>query len=720
MNKKNIKFRPRTGIKFGGRSEPNSIVGSFGGATVDYASMTGAIDVYAEKLDGSIIGADATGIRVSSSVDLEGSISFGRHHVRAMHREILLGADHGYSGVGSGSSYLNQPVSASSPSWTRAYLGPGKNQSGVITVLSASDHEVSVLNAYRTGLEAAEVSPVPLSQSLYYSKKTSFQSVIVKLTSSSPQGIFDDVNFGTLIDSTSSIGQPHKFNFNVPVTGKLVDVRVWVEIVTLSGTNAVGSTGSSGHHVWPGIVGQTVLPLESFGISLRSPNVSWPGHWAHPIMNDPAYAVYPTSTASNNVLDNTISNLRNPPEFYRDSFLIWEPATLFNPTHPDVMRLTIPTWGNDLGMRTVFCDGSKYKNPRICSPGIPVDFNANGAPNVFGQWPSYPGTISGSAGTWQNGNNAPWTTDSGSWGNNSAVLASLGAQAGSPPNGWLTGPGETAGANEWPTTGSNIGAPDLQPVYPFLDAVYQKFTGSIPNWYSGGILGSPIDFLYNDHLTWAGRRPGLRGTEVSGTWTLMFCTPSVSFYSGSAAWTFVRQARLELLYTQNRPVALRRNSGRDRTPTDGAPILLGLISGSGNYRIDQVDVPSEQECFVHATFIESQARPDASFGLSLGTGSNDPTTALVWSLSGAIQSVSGTNPGWLTDNFYGMPAIPASSWSLAVRDPVDPVPATDPFKTIFPRKILDGARTLPIVSRDDNPPKTLDRLAAEFLTGSDN
>ena len=719
MSKKDRRFRPRTGIKFGGRSEPNSIAGSFGGAVLDPVAMSGAVDRYVEKLDGRITGFDKTGIRVSSSLDIEGSISFGRSHVRGMQSQVFLGKGRGYTGIGSGSTSLAVPVTASTPSWTKSYLGPGKNQSGVITVLSSSDHEVTGHNAFRSGSESLESSPVPASHSLYYSKKSALQTIVVKLTSSQSTGLIDDANFGTLLTPTSSIGQPLKFNFNVPVSGKLVDIHVWVEVVTLSGTNSVGSTGSAGHLVWAGVANPTVPPLESFGISLRSPNLSWPGHWAHPIMNDPSYNSHPSLTASNNALDNTISGLKNPPEFYRDSFLIWEPATLFNPTHPDVMRQTIPTWGNDVGMRTVFQDGSSYRNPRLCYPGLPVDFNANGAPNVFGQWPSYPGTISGSAGSWENGNNAPWYSDSGSWGNNSLVLNPYGTQAGSPPKGWLTGPGGKAAVNEWPTTGSNFGAPDLQPVYPFLDTIYQRFTGAIPNWYDGGVGGLPQNFLYNDYLNWAGRRPGLRGTEISGTWSLMFSVPSVAFYSGSCSWTFIRQARLEFFYTQNRGPSLRKDFGHGKTPSSGIPRLIGLISGSGNYRIDQIDVPTEQECFVHSTFIEEQRTPGTNFGLALGTGSTDLSVALVWSLTGTIQACSGNAPGWLTNNFYGMPVIPASSWSLADRDPVEQVPSGNPLHVIYPGKTLDGSRVLSIVAKDDNPPKTLDRLALEFLSGSD-
>lgn len=671
---------------------------------------------------------------LTSSIFLEGSVSKGMRYERRKYSQTLLGRSGSEPNGGLPYCSLvdaNLTGTLGIPSWTKAYLGPNRNSAFVNVALSSSDHESQVLNLFNSGTEPMESSAVPVTHSLYYSKQSQLNRIIVKLTSSQATGLIDDANFGTLVSPTASINQPLKFNFSVPVTGKLTDIKIWVEIVMLSSSNAVSSTGSAGALLWAAITGN-YQPLESLGISLRSPNVSWPRHWAHPIMNDPGYNAHATLTGTGaNILEHT----RDPQEFYRDSFLIWESPALFDTdywTFPifstgnvtvGLTRQTLPVWERDWGMRTVFYDGSPISNPRFFSIITnSVEMQANGAPCVSGTWPTL-NTVN--PGTYQHGNNVPWYTDSGSWGNNSAVLNGYNV-AGSPPSGWLTGPGGTANPGEWPTTGSNLGATSVRPMYPFLDPLYQGLypPSSPPSKWSAGLPAPPgIGFPYPDYQQWQGFRPGLRDTEISGTWTLMFARPpsgSVDLGESVNPWMFVRQARIEIVYSQNRGgTGVSRIFSRGKSPRRGGPRFLGVISGSDRYHNSDTGA-SAQGCFVHSTWTTEQTTPGTIFGIFIGTGSAPADVALEWRLSGGVlAAASGSGPAWLTNNSYGMPAIPFVSWSLGF--PIVPVPissSVNPLSVIFPSKNLDGAKHLATSADEANPRKTLVQIAQGLSTGS--
>lgn len=716
--RKKREYRPRPGIRFD-RRMPAGVPQAFfvDGPGIDLTDViTGSMMPYVQQTSGNILQV--------------GDFSYQENQLK----NTLLGLRQ--SGLGTGSSAIvATPYTASIPSWTNYKLG--RNFSFVTTTLSSSDHESQVLNCFRSGTQPLEVTAVPASATLYYSKQTRMNQVVVKLTASQATGLYDDANFGTLVDSSASVISPLTFKFNVPVTGRLTDVKIWVEICTLSGNVAATSTGSGGHLVWAALDGATTYQsLESFGISLRSPNVSWPGHWAHPIMNDVMYQAQLFSTASDPNFVSAI-NVKNPPEFYRDSYLLWEPAPLFEfaytsqtaggagyraPAEPAFgfgasvarMRANFPTWGRDLGMRTVFCDGSPYVNPRVFYNELSPWLAANGAPNVTGSWPNLAsaGTLSG---TYQQGNNVPWTGDSGSWGNNDGggLSAYIG---GSPPAGWLSGPGGVAAVNEWPTTGSNLGAPTLQPMYPFLDDVYQMYLSDNGKWYAG-LLVTPINDPYPGHLQWRGFRPGLYDTEISGTWSLMFCRPASGSTSSGVVnpWMFVRQARLELWYvTGRRPSA--RNHSRRKGPNKGAAKFWGKISGSDRYHYTDTG-PSAIGAFEHVTYQSTQQSPEAYFGFFLGSGSDGTTSAVQWWLSGALSDLSGTAPGWLTNNRFGMPDIPFSSASLYA-GPATDVTTIHPQDIISDRPLLAGARLVSDAAVDANPPQKLTSRYATVISGT--
>src|SRR5690606_16763825 len=155
-----------------------------------------------------------------------------------------------------------------------------------------------------------------------------------------------------------------------------------------------------------------------------------------------------------------------------------------------------PCWQRDRSMRTIFSDGAAVSNPRHIKDPSP-SLNYVGSPNA------------GRGFNNAYGFDVPWTSESEISGANTY------SDAGSPPVGWLTGPGGTNDVNEWPTTGVNYGADYLKPLYPLLDPLFQrKRYGDVPRRPNTGSA------LF-DPGSWTGFRPGLYGTEASGTWYLL-------------------------------------------------------------------------------------------------------------------------------------------------------------------------------------------------------
>jgi len=290
----------------------------------------------------------------------------------------------------------------------------------------------------------------------------------------------------------------------------------------------------------------------------------------------------------------------------------------------------------------------------------------------------------------------------------------------------LNGPGGTAAVNEWPTTGVNYGASTLRPLYPFLDGIYQKAEEANPDW-ENVHNNFQLPYPYPEYATWRGFRPGLRGTEMSGTWTLMFARPLSGTDQGSgpnqSPWAFVRQARLEFVYDERKGISTTYRPqvfSKGRTARSPGDRLLFLIEGSDFHNLTGSPVEPSQGAFVHGTYVSDppQGGVDRSFGLALGSGSVDATVALVWSLSGTLADASGSAPAWLTANRYGMPAIPASTWSQVPPSPQPIISASGALATIFPPKTLDGARRLADSIRTVNPSQTLNQLASRLSTGS--
>lgn len=608
---------------------------------------------------------------LTGSTDVANSVgSFGSYQDTRLVNQQLLGLGTGSLGRAQGLSTVL--TSSVVPSWTNAHLG--QNAAFIIPTLSSSNHESQVLGAFVSGTEPLESSAVPASATLYYSKKTKYSKVVVKKSASyfdtvAPSGYAKGVNgfyppaqflpgSGSLMSLISSsidadMSTPYTpgvLLFDVPVSGKLVDISVWVEL----------------HHQSASV---PIMPLGAIGLGLKSPNVN-PG-MGHPMLN---------------FNDPSIGSIFGNGDAYgawKDTFILWEgPGALMldqrtyglGPNHfgySDV-REKFPGWDRDLSMRTVFNDSAPVNNPRHNIP-----FSVGSA--------SYVGSPNAAVGI-----NSAW-----------GMAINWTGSAGSPPAGWLSGPGGTAAVNEWPTTGSNRGAAYIKPLYPLLDPIEVTIpAGNYPTEFFGQ-KASPDKFV--------GTRPGLRGSEISGTWKLTFWTGNDD--DGTVDYqmpVYFRQARIEITYEQHEPIGRTRMDsgvsahipGRRKVWQTSGSNLSSFISASND-----VHVVDTQRSSIGRTF-----------GIVLNTGSINPNgAALIYRLTGTLAEYSGSAPGWLLNNEFGMPSIPLSSASL-VPVVVEPVVTVHPQDLLSTRPILGAVQRLADAAKDASEPQTREEYAAEVVT----
>lgn len=728
-------FRPRRGIHFSDDRGPRPTGGFVGGTSTDrtrptavkrtlqlkkFASVypTGSVGRSVRAPDGFTHfqpnPGSATPVVLTGSIFVAGSVSYGRKYARAKYNSTLLGLSASNAIDAAPYSPLvdaNLTGSLTSPSWT--HKSAGFNQAFVGVSLSSSYVETHTLNYFRSGSAALESSPVPASASLFYSKEARLKTIVVKHTASffdtvipttgtvptsfvAGTGTLCSLVTGNLVPSqVAAINVPATIFLSVPVTGRLVDLKVWVDVIHLSGGAGRGK------------------PLGILGVSLRPPNLSW-GH-AHPIYQDKNFLIQTSFTTA----------YPTPyPNFYKDSFLLWEgggqgpfaapylPGADNGAGTGDLVggqgESKYPTFERDRSMRTIFHDGARIPNPRQLL-GTSPSGNFNGAPNASSD--STVGAINVAYGM-----NVPWTSDGGGLAATDPVTYT---KAGSPPPGWLSGPGGTNGANEWPTTGVNYGATHIRPVYPMLDPIYIRKTLGSERAYDGGVLTdipAPTPDLYR------GFRPGLRGTEISGTWALMFICNSWGGNQTDYPDLYFRQARLEITYESplsSSPARIRRGSTRRSPLRNDREYLLWTISGTDSPHFN-TSAGTNLDYFPNSIYaiLDGQGSIGRTFGVVLDSGSL-PTSewSLLYRLSGTIGGISGSTPGWLLNNQFGVPQIPVSSASLAPVTPTVPT-SLHPGTFISPSKLLDGARRLEDVAQDVNPKLTLIQIAAEFVSGS--
>ncbi len=554
---------------------------------------------------------------------------------------------------------------SASDSWTQ-HRAVGSSHAFVSQPLSSSRQEVSGLGCFFSGTQAISAGSIPASASAYYFKPSPLRRNVYKWVASASMNGFSAGN-GVVVASSASATAPHCAYIDIPDSGRIVDIRFWVELMHVS--------ASGGHP-----------PLGQLGMAVRSPNLSWSGGrsgggWAHPIRN--------YDNGSND--DEMNPWVASPPALYESSFLLWEGGAIFRSSQHttssyDVARylsdtgsnsadapIICPVWDRDRDLRVVFCD-SGVRNPRDIFQvyrgeflGVRAADRAAGSPSS----PAGSGNMLGAAVSWT-------------------------GSVGSPPDGWLTGPGGTAASLEWPTTGSNTGPVSVRGVYPILDGIHAKKLYHRPPREWG---------------KWAGYRPGLRGTEMSGTWKLMIEAPDSGRLGGFAfTATYLRQWRIEVLYeqvpdgTRARVTPRRRPRRSSGVPSGHRPglNLIGVVSGSAVGEPDWVtDIDADEptidhvlasDLFINGIYTESlyEIESNRTIGVTYSTSSADY-------IAGNYAVYTGSVPV----------SVNTSSYSRA-----------DVAGVLDPKTLLSGPRTLSTVIRGSGLSETSEMSARQRLSGT--
>lgn len=725
--RRNRRFGPRRGLRFAngrrGVSPPANFVGSGPitrtrpGDESDARSIVLGGDAMTSTTQPVAPFEPFSPVVSSSSLALQTSVLRSRSYESRKLDSILLGKRAtSVDTTPFGSTRVidvNPTGSFIRPSWTGESVG--LNRSFVAVSLSSSRHESIAFNTFVSGTEAIESSPVQAFTTLNYSKETRLRRVMVKKTASVADtvpvsGVWRARSFvaasGALFNRITGVFDPHAndpsnafggpqsnpyspCSILIPVneSGKIVDIKVWFEYVALSG-------------------GFLQNPLAALGVALRCPNLSWGN--AHPIRNDERLKrVYKSTNGDFTPFGSAIfdknfmgtDGVINP--FYRDTFILWESPGVFSKVFDlddldsNAYANMYACWHTDFGMRTVFADSAKCPNPR--------HLNGPRGGNFIGS----PGNAKGS--TSPLGNHVPWTSDP-------TAAPAAHALTGSPPPGWLTGPGGVAAVNEWPTTGVNYGTSEIRPLYPLLDGIFQvkeETNEALP------VTNSTTQALYTPSL-WKGFRPGLRGVEISGTWELLLVAGGEDT-GPLAPSSYFRQVRLEFLvetpsYTRfsrrsdTRRAAVRpgerrilMTSGSDRAIITGTP----LNNAGWDFGLMHTIVDVEEENGIGRMF--------SILPLSGNVGAN---SALSYRLTGALADIVGSEtPSWLFSGPGGMPVIPESSASLVplIREEIVSMRFSE---FLEPRRDFDFSQRLSDAAADANPQLRLRDISALFVSAS--
>jgi hypothetical protein len=493
---------------------------------------------------------------------------------------------------------------------------------------------------------------------------------------------------------------PAIFYINVPDRGKIRDIRVWVEVLLTSGSNN---------------------PLGELSISLKSPNVKW----------DDATAVDELSSGSAipmmNCLQakqelrqgsltafNSDGSYRHQNVLFQNSFLLWDGSrNVFGVMSSASNSANCPSWMNDRHIRTIFCDSALIDNPRHLDRMRLNDTMVTGSPSYGCELRQ--GTVT-SRGHFD-GNDRPWISD---WRLQYIETSGSYLLPGSPPDGWLTGPGGVAAENEWPTTGSNYGASMIKPVYPMLDPLYEEpyftavypatadpFPGSTQNYilYQQSTFG--VADSYGIPRKLVGFRPGLFGTQIQGTWQICIMTHNVlkktglSFTVGRPG--FFIQARIEILYDETNEVVSNNYRPRRQFFISG--------SGGGGYSAN-----------IGMRKVTCGDEHDKIYSITDSTSSSD------WSVfsrpagefADQISGSDGAHARWAyLHNEFGTPFIPVSSGSAGVDEMIVPSSSSKSAvaEIIAPTSKLAGGQRLHDLIKKGGASKTREALAMK-LTGS--
>lgn len=218
------------------------------------------------------------------------------------------------------------------------------------------------------------------------------------------------------------------------------------------------------------------------------------------------------------------------------------------------------------------------------------------------------------------------------------------------------------------TEGDQLGPAQIRPVYPILDDIYVRKIWDEP-------LGDNVDapHISSNRKEIIGFRPGLRGTEMSGTWKLLIAgaeDPSApidqvrGILPDAHSGLWIRQVRLEFVKENGErswemyPSKERRFKRADYVPVPEGPRLISIVSGSSEWDVG-------------LNYVETITMPEYGRTISI---TDDPFVphsswavhARITGLLSATLAARGEDPSeWFLKNQFGTPYIPDSTSSLS-------------------------------------------------------
>lgn len=618
----------------------------------------------------------------------------------------------------------NQSPSAPAfvPSWTQGYVG--KRHGHVISTISSSQYP-TVLNGYFSGTVRAELTAVPASSSLYYSKQSRYVTKVYKLSASAllpdlPPGSTGSGPTNGLGIFQSSSGSfrtsgASYFEIFVPDRGRIRDIKIWVELIHENRTNPGGFIGS------PFDAGR----LANTRIGLMPPTKLF--EWGVPLWNDQKAKNY------NIFVTASLSKIADP---VQGCFPLW--MGVGGMLGIIALTGTSCDWNADMDMRCVFHDGAPIdSNPFLRNSEYTNYFSSSfytvqtgpisaSAPNTIGI--QRYGTSKGYVPSYS-GNLYPWFVDTRIPLGFLSQSTSTAYTASAVLSGWLSGPvvsgSPTPDVNEFNTSPlENLGPYFVRPCFPLLDDVYQEQIFSDPLYPNAAQLFQGWPTVQPKFL---GFRKGLRGAQSYGTWTL-------KVYHNSSWW--FRQFRIEMTIDQGEELSHTdfqrtwRHKSTAVVPVrqQGKKYVTQVVSGSGIFFDAGLSI-------VYA--IPRESRGDGhGYGRTVGitdSTSSFPDYAVFTRITGALAdrffaSASLTGSGGTAGALYAYlnnpfktPYIPISSGSgVPVSTQTDVVDAKEIVNELF----LDRARTsraqrlTDLVSRLGTRRRKQDIIAEAVLSAS--
>lgn len=497
----------------------------------------------------------------------------------------------------------------------------------------------------------------------------------------------------------NKISNPRRVQFNVSEYGKIVDVKVWVEFLhDTCGMVEAFKRYEYGVSTWQ-YYSSAQGNLQNTVVTLKSPNVEF--YSGFPIGNcDKIAKTKNYESISRKNLNEAYAYEKLQPIFL-SSYLLWVGKYYLGVNITNHGDLSYSTWNYDYHMRTIFTDSSPNSNPLHLEKYYPnassswqgisthnITASAHLAPNsVFRDitkrlknqtgasncdWytvtPSIP-TVTGCF--------TPWFYDRDHWINPNLAGATasfpLSENVSAVPKGWNTGPFVAGNYpshvdGEYQTIGRSFGPNTIKPLYPLLSDIQEVIITENLLEADYEAQGFPRIKKYD-----SGFRPGLKGTEVHGTWELQFGMPQDTYnntgsYPGSGYSPFgiwFRQARLEFIVDtgedgcQNNTIRQRYN--KKSNPVREQKKLVHIMSGNlaFSFRRDSINYVYENQ--------------QEQYGRSVGMSKNTEETnfAVFSRITGSLEDnvIAMGNDAFnnlqnhFINNEFGTPYIPISSGS---------------------------------------------------------